>query len=89
MAYSQFTPEQVETLGERIYQTEILDRLDASSDGKFVAIDVTSRSFAVGDNDLAATRHLLKNHPDAVIYAIRVGHKAAYTLGGHFIAANA
>jgi hypothetical protein len=88
MAYPRFTPQQVEELGEAFFQESIRDKLSREDNGRFVVIDVTSSNYEIADTDLQATRKLLAEHPQAVIYGIRVGSEAAYTLGAHLDAAN-
>ena len=83
MAYSQHSPQEVEALGENIYQSQIREKLSQEDCGKFVVIDVGSGDYEIAATDLQATRALLKKCPQAVTYGIRVGYDAAYTLGGH------
>ncbi len=83
MAYLQFTPQQVETIGEGIYRNRIRDKLSHDDHGKFVVIDISSNDFEIADSDSQATRRLLAKRPQAVIYGVRVGYDTAYTLGAH------
>lgn len=85
MAYSQFSPREVEALGENIYQSQIREKLSQNDYGKFVVIDVGSSEYVIAPTDLQATQTLLKKRPRAVIYGIRIGYDAAYTLGGHMV----
>jgi hypothetical protein len=85
MAYSQFSPQEVEALGENIYQSQIREKLSHEDYGKFVVIDVGSGEYEIAATDLQATQKLLEKHPQAVIYGIRVGYDTAYTLGGHMV----
>jgi hypothetical protein len=83
MSYASHTPEQVVSLGEEIYDRHIRPHLDSQSHGKFVVIDVATGSYEVDGDDLQATKRLLVNCPNAVMYGVRVGYPTAYTLGGH------
>lgn len=69
----------VVAMGEEIYARVIMPDLDASSNGKFIAIDCSTADWEMGEDDLTVTKKLKARRPDAVIYALRVGHKAVFT----------
>ena len=45
-------------------------------------LDIATGDYETDADDLAATKRMLAKHPDAVLYGLRVGHPAAYRLGG-------
>jgi hypothetical protein len=51
--------------------------------GKIVAIDIETGAFEVAENSLTAAKQLLKRHPDAQIFGIRIGHLAVHRFGFH------
>ena len=69
-------------LGKDIYEREIRRLVEADHRGEVVAIDVDSRSYALGKNAIAASESLRERRPDAQIWLIRVGHRALYRFGG-------
>jgi 2,3-bisphosphoglycerate-independent phosphoglycerate mutase len=69
-------------LGETIYQERIKHLVEPTEKGKFLVIDVESGDYEIDSNDATASRRLLERRPDAVIYGLRVGYRAAYSLGG-------
>jgi len=83
MPYAKYSPQEVESRGEAIYERKIRDRVEAENRGKFLVIDVESGEFEMDEDDLQATKRLLAKRPDAVLYGLRIGYPAAYTLGGH------
>lgn len=83
MPYANYTPEEVELRGEEIYAQQIRPRVESGNKGKYVVIDIETGRYEMDDDDLRATTRLLANRPEAVIYGVRVGYPAAYTLGGH------
>jgi hypothetical protein len=87
MSYKSFPPAEVAARGEQLYRDHIQPQMQAADLDKFVVIDVASGDFEIADDDLAATKRLLSRRPDAFLYGVRVGHSAAYALGGHFVAA--
>lgn len=85
MTETRYTPEEVETRGEAIYETQIRPKVEADHRGEFVVIDIDSGTYEIDEDDLRATKRLLAKCPDAVIYGVRVGSPTAYNLGGHLI----
>ncbi len=85
MPYPNHTPEEVAQRGERIYEQQIKERVEPGEKGRFAVIDIETGDYEIDESDLAATKRALAKRPDAVLYGIRIGHRAAYTLGGRFI----
>jgi hypothetical protein len=83
MSYESYSPQDVESRGEEIYARDIRPKLEAGNHGKFVVIDIETGAYEVDEDDAAATKRLLAKRPDAVIYGLRIGYPAAYSLGGH------
>jgi hypothetical protein len=81
MSYEKFTPEEIESRGQRIYENQIRSLVEADNLGRFVVIDVESGEYEMADSDLQATKQALANRPRGVLYGVRVGYSAAYTLG--------
>jgi hypothetical protein len=71
--------------GERIFHCDIEPALRAEDLNKYVAIDIETGRFAVDADDYAATEQLLRKSPEAQIWLVRVGHPAAYRIGGRAI----
>ena len=71
----------VEVRGEAIYEQSIRGRVEGTAQGKIVVIDVESGDFEIDSDDASATARLLERCPDAVTFAVRVGHPATYRMG--------
>ena len=84
MSYSNYTPQEIESRGEAIYVRQIRDKVNPEHKGKFVVIEIESGAYEVNADDLAATKRLLANCPDAVIYGLRIGFPTAYRIGSGF-----
>lgn len=70
-------------LGNEIYEREICRQVASEHDGKYVAIDVDSGSWAVSDDLLAAAQHLRDRCPEAIdVWSVRVGHRVIGSIGG-------
>ncbi|MCP4712914.1 MAG: hypothetical protein GY869_30165 [Planctomycetes bacterium] len=86
MAYTNYTPEEVETRGEAIYGQQIRTKVEAKNEGKFLIIDIETGEYEIDPDDLMATKRLLAKRPNAVLYGLRIGFPTAYRIGGHFSA---
>ena len=75
--------EETARLGDEIYERDIRPQVEANHIGEVVAIDVESGSWAIGEDEIAATDHLQTQRPDAYdVWCLRVGYRALYSFGG-------
>jgi hypothetical protein len=68
-----YSKEEIAQRGDSIYEADVLPRLTADDQGKFVAIDVDSGMFEVDVDELAACDKLKARVPDPQIWLARVG----------------
>ncbi len=68
--------------GQSIYERDIRPHLTAEDEGKFVAIDIETGAYEIDRDDYTATERLLRRHPTAQIWLLRVGSRTAYRIGG-------
>lgn len=80
MRYSDHTTETTATRGKTIYQ-RLRDEVEPHHNGKFLAIDIETEDYEIDLNGTVAVTRLLAKHPDAVIYLLKIGHRAAYRMG--------
>lgn len=73
---------EIAELGEAIYHAQIEPTLSSSDQNRFVVIDVDSGDYEIADTDIAASLELMKRREPGRFYGVRVGHRAAYHLGG-------
>lgn len=76
-----YTTEELVQLGREIYEREIRAQVEASHDGEFMVVDVTTGAWEIDEDDVTASERLLAKNPDAALYFARVGRQAAYRLG--------
>ena len=75
--------EETARLGDEIYERDIRPKVEADHVGEVVAIDVESGSWAIGEDEIAATDRLQAQRPDAYdVWCLRVGYRALYSFGG-------
>ncbi len=82
MPYARFTPEEVESRGEAIYDQEIRPKVEAEHKGKFLVLDVETGQYEIDQDDVTATKRALAKRPDAVLWGLRIGFPTAHRLGG-------
>ncbi len=76
-----YSGEEFAQRGQEIYERIVRAALQPGDDGKFVAIDIESGNYEMDPDDYTATERLLNRLPDAQIWLMRVGQKAAHRFG--------
>jgi hypothetical protein len=77
-------PDEIVRRGEAIYQDRIRPQVEADHSGEFLVINVVTGEFEMDPDDLTASRRAKARLKNAPLFTLRVGHPAAYRLGGHF-----
>jgi hypothetical protein len=84
MPYTNYTPKEVSSWGEAIYEQQIRNKVEAKYKGKFLVIDIETGEYEIDADDLMATKRLLTKRPDAILYGLRIGFPSAYRIGKYF-----
>lgn len=83
MSTTRRSAEETARLGDEIYEREIRSLVEGAHDGEFIAIDVTSGDWAMGDDELSAADRLRSQQPDAIdVWLLRVGYRVVASIGG-------
>jgi hypothetical protein len=69
--------------GQRLYDEGLRGLLEPEHNGQFVAIEPDTGRYFLGHTGLAALRAGQRELPDNLFYLLRVGHDAAYRVGGY------
>jgi hypothetical protein len=69
--------------GQRLYDERLRGLLEPDHEGEFVAIEPETERYFLGPTGLAALRAGRQELPNKLFYLLRVGHDAAYRLGGY------
>ena len=70
-------------LGREIYIQDIRHKVEPEHVGKYAAIDVDSRDWAMGDDPMEARNKLGEKRPEAVdVFMERIGYEAVGSIGG-------
>ena len=67
---------------KRVYEKRLKAELEAKNRDRFVAIEPVSESFFLGDQFIDAALAAKKAFPNRKSFVIRVGHEAAFHIGG-------
>jgi hypothetical protein len=67
--------------GQKILES-IPEELKKEEWGRFIAIEVESGDFHLGDTAIEATQKARAKHPDKLFFLGRIGYRTAYTFKG-------
>ena len=76
------TGRQIGQRGQALYDQQIRAQVEQDHRGKFLILDVNTGDYEIDAEDLTASERLLARRPDAALFGVRIGHRAAYRLVG-------
>jgi hypothetical protein len=83
MGHSRFSGEEIAQRGEDIYEKSIRPQVETGENiGKLLSIDIETGDYEIGEDLVEISQRLQRKHPDAAIWAKRIGYNAVYSLGG-------
>ena len=86
MSNPQLDRHEVAKLGQEIYNRQIRDQVEVAENiGKIVAIDVETGEYEVGDDLVTTSLRSQAKHPNALLWAERIGFDAVYAVGGTIV----
>jgi hypothetical protein len=68
--------------GDQVYASAVEPRLSPADRGKFVAVDIETGEYEIGESILAACDKLNARLPDSQIWTVRVGSRYVTRFGG-------
>ncbi|MCW3130931.1 MAG: hypothetical protein N2V75_12670 [Methanophagales archaeon] len=74
---ARYTTEELCSKGERIY-AEIKEKLEPTLNNKFVAIEVDSGDYFIGNDAIEAANKARERYPSSVFFLVRIGYPAAF-----------
>jgi hypothetical protein len=83
MNLAELSKEEFATLAKEIYYRDIRPHVINKHRGKFLVLDVESGDYEIAVDMLDAEDHLKVRRPQGRYYGIRIGFKAALSLGGY------
>ena len=86
MPHPSYTSEAIAARGKEIYQQQIREKVEPQHKGKFLSVDIETGDYEIDTDDLSPSMRLLAKRPEAVIYSLRIGFRAAHRIGFKFSA---
>ena len=75
--------EEISRRGEELYASSLRSQVETEENiGKLIALDINTGAYEIDAYSLSAADRLRARFPDAVVYVLRIGYDAVYTLGG-------
>lgn len=81
LAQEQLDVRKISEKGQRILDA-IPEELKEEQFGRFIAIEMESGEYFIGDTAIEATREAQVKHPDKIFFLGRIGYPTAYTFKG-------
>ncbi len=81
-AKARLTPDEIADRGEAIYRERLRAQVREGNVGKYLVIDIDSEDYEIGEEHLPTAKRLRARHPDASLYGMRIGYRAAVSFGG-------
>jgi hypothetical protein len=78
-----YSAEETARRGDALYEKAIREQIEAGNEGRVVAIDVETGTYAVADTAVEAAHQLWEHQPQAQIWFVRVGDRALNRIGGY------
>ena len=75
------TPSNVVDRARAMYEERIRAAVEPQYVGKYIAIDVNSADYVVGDDYLDISKDLHGRRPDASVAILRIGHRTVGRIG--------
>ncbi len=83
MAQIQMSRDEIARRGKALYNDRIRAEVETEENiGKMVIIDVETGDYEVDSSGLESARRLHTKRPNAELYGIRIGYRAADAIGG-------
>ncbi len=71
--------------GRSLYESCLGEELERTHPGEFLILNVDTGEYEVDRDDVAASKRARLRFPHAPLLTLRIGHPAAFRLGGHVL----
>ena len=89
MPATNYTEEEIVQRGQALYEQKIRAAIDEiENKGRMLVINVETGEYEMDADDVTAAKRAKARFGAAALFTIRIGHPAAYRLGGRFLASN-
>lgn len=80
-----YSAEEAVRRGRELYESQIRAEVEPGNRGRYIAIDVETGEYAVGDDYHAVARGLLSRKPEAALCILRIGYPTPGRIGRPFV----
>jgi hypothetical protein len=84
--HPQYPREEILRRGRELYERKIRPQVEPEHEGEFLAVNIETGAWMLGEDGLTASKRLLARESEAVVCLLRVGYATAYKIGGHVAA---
>lgn len=83
MPHTRLSNEEIAKQGQEIYKTRLAFQVETEENtGKIIVIDVETGDYELDTVGMNASKRLRAKHPDAALFALRIGYEAVESFGG-------
>ncbi len=83
MPHTRISNEDIVRLGQEWYDRSISEQIECEKNiGKIIVIDVETGNYEIDSVGMNASERLRAKHPDAALFALRIGYNAVEGFGG-------
>ena len=73
------TPQEVEKKVQELYKQKLRDKLETESLGKYIAIDVETEEYFLGESLEDALNKAKEKYPNKIFHSIKIGSTGVFT----------
>lgn len=81
MAYTDYTPQQASETAHAMYERDIRSKVETGNISKYIVINIENGEYEVGDSAMELSDRLHTRQPNAALFGMRIGYRAAATIG--------
>ncbi len=79
---TQYAPGETVRLGKALYEKDLRAELESGNIGKYLALNIETGEWEMGEDHAETVLRARARFPNAGIYGMRIGYRAAESLGG-------
>ena len=81
MTHPRLSGDEIERLGQELYEQSIRAKVEPGNEGKICMIDVETGDYEIGETMLDTGQPLFARNPNAALWAVRIGYDVVYSFG--------
>ena len=78
------TPQEIERKGQEIYEQKLKEQLEKEHLGKYVAIDIETEEYFLGETLDEALTLARNKYPNKIFHSIKIGSEGVFKASGLF-----